>query len=478
MAKVSQGILILFVMAPLVVLLWTFIRGKEWCQWKNLNPASSLKLLIAAILPFAVMLLLSNSIGLPLAEMTGYFCAAAAIPFVLSMLRLSTLVRALVLLLAAFCLTIFVEPGGSLPLVAALGGLTVWKAVENVTGYSISTLEDFLPAFVYLTGTYWINTSLSSTQAIHSQALLLGTIAVAVLLRWMETPFLSDDKFYLKRIMLATTGGLGLLLVIMKSIVAPELAKIAILAGAGFFLTYLFQAMEGASEGTTPTLAKALKQVLLIGIFTLLATRLPFGTVGLLILAASTMVATVPGVAQLAGAFWATRALLQAFIFQHNPNVTGINITHAYANAALYAGFLLVFVMSLFMRDIKDRRILATLFVAAGTLTACVSNYFLHAEPTGALLASAILVAILISILGPVMYGKQFQGHQNILLLPAQLITFALLTSDLITSGNEATIEQKLAAFAVVAGIALLISLMIYFMSPGIRTKPAPTTSQ
>ena len=65
--------------------------------------------------------------------------------------------------------------------------------------------------------------------------------------------------------------------------------------------------------------------------------------VGLLVLAPTTMVALRPNVAIFAGLFWTVRVLLQAFVVQYNPNVTGINLMHSYTSAALYGDLCLFY---------------------------------------------------------------------------------------------------------------------------------------
>ena len=92
---------------------------------------------------------------------------------------------------------------------------------------------------------------------------------------------------------------------------------------------------------TTARFSRGIKNILLVGICTLVASRL-FGMEGLLILAAATVVAPIPGSALIAGLFWSSRALLQSYVSQFNPNVTGVNLMHNYASAALYAGFLVI----------------------------------------------------------------------------------------------------------------------------------------
>lgn len=482
MVTLSTNLALIFGVASLAVFVGMFVSGKEWKNM-SLSPERTkelpgqLKSFALVVVPFVLVLFVAHLAQLDAmyTQGIGWFVAGAAAPFVLSMLNLTPFLRGILLLALSVLLTVLIPAENfSIPIVATMAGLIVSKLSENLlphVGNNPRSFEDFLPPFVWLTASYWLETSSLSKHVNEHEALVLGTIVVALFLRWAQSPILHEDKYYWKRMILATTGGLLVLILLTKGLLLMEMAKIAALAGVGFFLAYLFQQMEPA-EGTVPDATKAIKQIIFIGIFTLLATRV-FGTLGLCVLAPTAIVATRPGVAYIAGLFWTARILLQAFIFQYNPNVTGVNITHMYASAALYAGFVMVLAFSLLMRDCKDRRMLAIFVLAGGSVAPVVSNYLLHAEPTGGFLVATLVASVLVAVFGPVLYKEPIAVHDNIALLPAQTITFALMSAPLIELGNTATTEAKMKALAILAALAVCIWIVNYFIFSRPQQKPA-----
>lgn len=470
MISVSNSVLTLFFASSLVVFLFRFIKDKEIERLDFKQIGGCLKVLAAVTIPFVAILLLAKVPDMQVASSWIYFFAGAAVPYILSQIGLNAWLRAILLLAIAV--------GGSLalpadsyafPLIGALTGLSVWKTAENLLKKPGCELEDFIPSFLWLTGIYWIKTSSGAAHPEIQYGLLLGTLAVGILLRWVQMPLLPDDKVYLKRIVLATTGGLAVLIVINKLLLGTSIMTIASLAGAGFFLTYLFEAMDKPCDRPAdepPSAVKALKSLIFIGIFTLLATRL-FGMEGLLVLAATTIVGSKPGTARVAAIFWGARVLLQAFVFQFNANVTGINLMHPYTSAALYAGFILVAVTSIFIRDVKDTRILTAIFLIVGSVAAPASNFFIHEEPTGALIVAASVAAVLLSVLASSLYKETIEEHSTLMLLPVQMISFAILTNELIAKGNEATVHDKLVAMAILGGIGILAAIVNHVVISG-----------
>ena len=148
---------------------------------------------------------------------------------------------------------------------------------------------------------------------------------------------------------------------------------------------------------------------------------------------------------------------------QFNPNVTGINIEHSYVNAALYAGFVAVAIMSVFIRDIKDKRLLTAVFLVMGAVLPAACNYFLHEEPTASLLSSVCTAAILMAVLGPVLYQKMVEGHENLVILPALMTGFALMTHELIAKGNASTTHEKVIALGVLAAVTIGGAVVSHF---------------
>ncbi|HEY9868901.1 MAG TPA: hypothetical protein V6D08_07025 [Candidatus Obscuribacterales bacterium] len=469
MATLSTGVLGVFAAAALIAFLTPFLTEKvgsrlSWqLQWLDV------KRYALVLLPFVLLFGAGQYFGFEAANSLRFFALGAALPFVLARLGFPDRLLGILLLLLSVLLTATVDVGG-MPLPALMAGLVVWKLTDSLWLKHDSTLEDVLPALLWLGGIYWINNASPSEQIVPRQGLLLGALSVCLLMRAVQGPFLTDDRLYVKRIALATTGGLLLLIYITKVMVLVGMDSLAVLVGAGIFLMYLFEAIEGNKDARLSA-PEAVKSLVLIGIFTVLASRL-LGTFGWIILAPAVLVATRPGAAMFAGLFWIVRAMLQTYIYQFNPNVTGVNIMHPYVGAALYAGLGGVLIMSVFLREERGRSLTVAIALAGATLLPASSNYFLHAEPTCSLLASSVVAAVLMSVLGPVMYRKERAQHDALLLLPALMIAVATLTNQLIPLGNEATTGDRLKLLAYAAGALVIVSLITWWISSASRRKP------
>jgi hypothetical protein len=105
----------------------------------------------------------------------------------------------------------------------------------------------------------------------------------------------------------------------------------------------------------------AIKQILIIGIFTLLATRL-FGNLGMAALGAGCMVGNFSQIPACAAIFFGARILEQVFAYANVSNVTGINLNHPYVSAALYLGLFSALGLMALLKDVSDRRIAAAAF--------------------------------------------------------------------------------------------------------------------
>lgn len=469
MATLSTGALGVFGAAVLIAFLVPFMSqgvGKQ-LGWRM--TWADLKRFALILFPFVLLFVAGQIFQFEAANMLRYFAIGAAVPFVLSRINFPPQLTGILLLLLSVLASVTTDMSG-LPAVAVMSGLVVWKLGENLLLNESSTLDDILPALFWLGGLYWINAALPEEMVASRQGLLLGAIAVCLFMRVVQGPFLKEDKLYVKRIALATTGGLLALIFITKVMVLVDLDKVAVLVGGGIFLTYLFEAIENKEDGRLSAPA-AVKSLILIGIFTMLASRL-LGTFGWIILAPAALVATRPGAAVFAGLFWITRAMLQTYIVQFNSNVTGVNILHPYVSAALYAGFFAVLLLSVFLRDGKDKRLTLAVALGAATVLPTGANYFLHAEPTCSLLVSITVAGVLMSVLGPVVYKQENPQHDSLLLLPALMIGVATLTNLLIPLGNEATTSDRLTLLAYMAGALVAVSAAVWFLT-GSKRKPA-----
>lgn len=460
MATLTSELVILLSSLIAIVFLWRFVRDKDI---QNLTPsklAPGGKVLAALVVPISLLLLGSGTLGVDLTPTIPYFLAGAIVPYILSQIGVPPFPRSLLILGGAVAFSLLGNAETYKPLTAALiGGLFAWKIVENVLLEEWSTLEDVLPAFLWLVGMYWTQTADSSSLIPIHQKMIAAVFMVVIFLRWIQGPFLKEDKMFVKRICLALTGGLFLLVLVTKVLAAMELTKLCVLVGAGFFLTYLLSHMDKTSCESGSLTLKSFKQLVFIGIFTLLAERLFIpGTFGLAVLAASTLIATSTGVAYIAGLYWGTRVFLQCFIFDYNSNMTGINVMHPYVSAALYGGLLLALTVSLLLKSSLDRRAKALLLVAAGVIAAPATNFFLHAEPTASLLNAALVGAVIIAVFGKAMYGAEPKLHENLMLMPGSLIAFAILTGGLIELGNSVDSEHRMMASA---GVAVLVGALV-----------------
>jgi len=459
----STGVLLVFLFAVLVAYLVPFIQEQmlkkltlplDWQSWRGLA---------SVLLPFVVLFLVGQAFKLEAGNGLAYFVFGALVPFAISRSGLPPRLVGIMLLAIGVLLTLFLPDAlAGVKLYAILAGLMVWKTAENLLWSKTPSLEDLLPALVWMVGTAWIKAALPDSQVSARESFLLAALSAGLLLRLIQSPFLGGDRLYLKRICLATSGGLALLIMTTKLLLAPALAPLAGLAGAGMFLTYLFDEIQAQSEKSTRA-AEALKILILIGIFTLLAARL-FGTFGWLVLAAATIISTRPGAAVYAGMFWIVRTWLQDFVVEYVPNVTGINLMHPYCSAALYAGMLLVVLLSVLVRDLTDRRWSATLLLAAGVLSPLVSTYVLHAEPTASLIVASTVAAALMVVLAPALYRAEVPGHESLILVPAQMVVFAQLTHELISAGDLATNATRMTVLAYFTAALIVLSFLLKWL--------------
>lgn len=477
MATLTSELVILLSALIVIVFFWRFVRDKDA---QNLTPAklsSGGKVLAALVVPISLLFLGSGTIGVNLTNALPYFLVGAIVPYILSQVGVPPFPRSLLILGGTVAFSLLVDGEAYKTLTAALiAGLLTWKVVENVLVEEWSTLEDVLPGFLWLVGMYWTRTADSGTWLPIHQKMIAAVFMVVIFLRWIQGPFLKEDKLFVKRICLALTGGLFLLILVTKLLAAMELTRHCVIVGAGFFLTYLLSHMDKSSCESGSLTLKSFKQLVFIGIFTLLAERL-FGTIGLVLLAASTLIATGTGVAYIAGLYWGTRVFLQCFIFDYNSNMTGINVMHPYVSAALYGGLLLALTVSLLLKSSLDRGTKTLLLVAAIVIAAPATNFFLHAEPTASLLNAALAGAVIVAVFGKAIYGAEPKLHENLMLVPGSLITFAILTAGLIELGNSVDSQGRMMASA---GVAVLVGALVacanYLSKKGGGTlAPAPS---
>ncbi|MDZ4834130.1 MAG: hypothetical protein SGJ27_10175 [Candidatus Melainabacteria bacterium] len=497
MSALKPELIVIFSILAVSVFLWRFSRDKVKLTFDQFVPA--LKVMLAIIVPISGLMLISQSFGLAIADAAPYFAGAVALPFLISASGMPPFLRALLLLGASVAFTCMVPADNyQHPLAAVVAGLVCWKSAQNLLKQETSTLEDFLPAYLWLVSIYWTKTVDSGAWVGHHQNLILASFVVAIFMRWIQDPFLKVDKLYVKRVCLAITGGLVLLILVTKVVVVMDLAKICAIGGAGYLLTYVLQAMDkvGPNESVS---AKSFKQLLFIGIFTLLATRL-FFTPGLIVLAIATAIATTSGAAMIAGLYWGSYIFLHTFIYKFNSNMTGINVMHPYTSAALYAGLLIAITAALLIRERIDNRAKALLLLAATILAPAATAFFLHAEPTSAMLLAVMIGCVLITIFSKALAGVEWRasiatphsqdvvanvhtkdvvtveskqilpvfglfGYESAMLVPAQMIAFGFLTAELLDKGNNVDSSVRMTVLIALAVLSSVVLGIASFMS-------------
>jgi hypothetical protein len=252
--------------------------------------------------------------------------------------------------------------------------------------------------------------------------------------------------------------------------------SLALLCGAGYFITYLYKDLDGEARYTLQT-QQALRMLIFIGFLTLVAMRL-YGSFGLLAIAPCAMVAPVSSAALFPGIYCASRVLLQVYLQHFNLNVTGINLTHAYAGAAEYAGFLAGIALLALMKEQIDRRVLLAFTLAASVVTPVLSNFILHSEPTCSLFVSVIVSSFLLAVVGPSLQNAYAsRGVENIALVPALMISSGILTSGLLSIGNEATIAVKSSVLSCGVVFVILLSFVMWFFYHKKQRSQTPAAS-
>lgn len=477
MANLSTNILILFGISAALAFFFPLVRDGvlKGLSLKGLGPA--LLPFAFIIVPFAALFGLGAFLQLPVSTTLPCFAGAAILSFLLARTGMPSSLRGVLLLVASFALTWFLN--GEVfaqGIAAAILGLITAKIADNLLFADITTYDDVLTPIAWLGGTLWLHTNSSSGLNARDTSILLGTISICLLLRIFERPFMTDDRWLVKRVVLAATGGLAALLVITKLVLAPDFAKLALLIGGGMFATYLFQNIDTEGEDKISATA-GIQMLIVIGVLTLVAERF-FGMYGLLLLVPAALLPPRSGFAQYAGLYFVSRVLLQAFVLTYNSNVTGINVTHAYTGAALYAGFIAMAILFVLLREVVNPRGRCALFLAAGALIPIGANYYLHAEPTSSLLVAATVAAVMLAVLGPALQ-RNAAGYGNLLLVPSMMAVSGITYGGLIEAGVSASNETRLIILGCAVGAVLVALLVSWFISrqPGGK-KPLPAASE
>jgi hypothetical protein len=427
----------------------------DWRQW------GIAVLLFLGLYAVAFALHLNTAAGFPyfLGGMAGY-ALLGGFQFV------QPGMRGLILLLIGLALTGTINDASalSLPLGSFLFGLTAGRFISIGT-----TWEDYWLPASWCIGTLWIAIGAQENMLLAYQSILAVFISIVLLLRIIQSfPLLSEKNPLILPSFIVITGGLAAWLCIQLMVIQPGLLKWVWMLAGGILLGFVLQDApdtDVSERNSSGFLLRRAIQLLLIGIAALLASRL-FGTLGWVVLAVGLLANLRASTAAVVAAlFFLGRSLLQVFILQYNPNVTGINITHPYASAALYAGFSSMLLLpgligNLLPSNKTDERpynpLAWALVPLAAAMAGGLSNYFLHAEATGSL-----LVALTVAGLGVALFSQVKQVGANVLLFPVLVVNSVLLTYELLQAGTEADKAQKILVLGGVLLLALLTGVLL-----------------
>lgn len=465
MANLNTSILILFGVCAALAFFFPLFRDGVAKQISAKGLVSGIVPFLLAMLPFAAMFGLAAFLQMNVAVTGPTFAVAALLGFLVGRVGLPSPLRGVLLLVASVVFTSFMPAEGLVePIASAMLGLLASKLLDNLFfNDGVSTYDDVVPPLAWLGGVLWLVLQHAGDEKTKA-CILLGTISVCLALRVVQRPFMTDDRWLVKRLVLSATGGLAALLVMTKIMLQTEVWNLALLVGAGMFAAYLFQNVDAEGEEKVSA-AIGIQQLIVIGVLTLVANRF-FGTWGMLMLVPAAILPVRGGFAQFAGLFFLSRVLLQAFVNQYNANVTGINLTHAYTSAALYAGFIVMAILFMMLRELTDRRLRLALFLAAGALVPMGANFYLHAEPTSSLLVASTVAAVMFAALGPALQrADRAIGFGNLILVPSMMSVAGITYGGLIEAGISANNETRLGILGGIVALAVVVGVVGWYIS-------------
>lgn len=502
--KLSWGIFGLFYGAVAWALLIPAIKEQAWRQMSLKTLQASWIRLSNGLLWSGIFSVLAMVLQLDVAGAWPYLLGASGLYGLLTGLNLSSEARGILLMTVAFALFSGFSDITTvqLPIVASFLGLTLGKLGNP------NTWEDFILPGSWLVGLYWLASNVSSELLGSQVALFTIFISVGLMVRGLQAlPMFAKTPVWLRPFFIGITGGLAAWLAVQNMLLQPELLPwVGLFVGGlvlGFLLLNPAESLE-SHENSAPITASrqapflasgglqsGLIALVLVGIATLVASRL-FGTFGWVVLAVGLLANRRAGsYVSVTALFLLGRVLLQAFLTQYSANVTGINITHPYASAALYVGFAIMLALPGWLNVLQAnlsvtsddpealnvppsselqsnfKPTLVALLGLGSLLVAGLSNYFLHAEATASLLLALIVSGLGISLLA---------GFSNLqtraLPLHLTLLTLAgvLASHEVLDWGNEAVKSQKL----MVLGAALVFVVLMGFLAQrlGLGRKP------
>ncbi|MBS2008898.1 MAG: hypothetical protein JST01_17740 [Cyanobacteria bacterium SZAS TMP-1] len=447
-----------------------FVKGKGYLNLDVPNLKKQGPVFIGLLLGVGALFGLSHLLGLAFAASIVYFAIGAVACCLVSSLNFENKSRSLLLLGITGLAYLLMDSSGQVPYVA---GLLAWKICSNFLNPEKATLSDVAPAALFMAGQICVGTSYSGTALARSRDLICCSFIASALVNWFQRPFRADDAFLLKRLILTATGGLIFLILVTKVVLAQQYAPMAVLVAAGFAFNYALDG-QGVKPGTSadPTALELVRNVLIIGILTLVSTRL-YGNLGLIVVAAPAAISFFSQAPAIAALFVAARSLEQAFDVNYVANVTGINLMHPYVTAAQYFAFFTILVLLLLLKEGRDNKFVTVAMTAVAVVGPALVNYFLHGEASASYMVGLTVAGVLVSILGQRFFQEQEALCGSLMLIAAQASAVGLLTAELVEFGNSTAGPERLKVvyvLAAITAIAMIASLL--------RTKLAKPVSQ
>jgi hypothetical protein len=442
-----------------------FIKGKGYKSLHLADLRAQLPLFVCTLVGAGALFGLSYLLGLGLAAQILPFVLGLSATFVVSSFKFENKSRSLLLLGSAVVAFISIVPGEDplsvhAGLVSYLVGILGWKLCSNFLKPERAILSDIAPAALFIAGQVFVSAAYNGRSLGQAVDLVNSAFIASTLINWFQRPFRADDKFLLKRLILTATGGLIFLILVTKVVLAPQYAPLAVLIAAGFAFSYALDG-QGVKAGTMAEEGSLdlIRNVLIIGIITLIATRL-YGNLGLIIVAATCSVSFFRQAPAIAALFVAARVLEQTFDISYVSNVTGINLMHPYVSAAQYFGFFTVAALMLLLKEGRGRHFETVAVTAVAVIGPALINYFLHAEASGSYMIALTVAGVLVAILGQRFFSEQEGLCASLMLVATQASAVGLLTAELISIGNSTSNPERLKVVYCLAGVMAILMIV------------------
>ncbi|MDX1918478.1 MAG: hypothetical protein SFT81_04995 [Candidatus Caenarcaniphilales bacterium] len=408
-----------------------------------------LSLLQVTGLVSAVMLALTIWFSLPW-TLVAYFIGAILLQAGLTFAPFSSTMRGILLLLTSIGIFHFYAPADFEPLnyLAFVLGLLSFKLTEIWHDLEAnSPFVDILPACLWGSA-FYLNAYIPDINLLSFAGC---SLSLAILIQAISSFFAKETLFVIiAKLSIATAGAF-----LIASLLALKIswAIPALLFAGAIVMFEVFKHFDGQT-GHTSTAQSALFKLGAVILVILVASRF-IGAWGWLISASGALATGALASNGKFMLFLVMRTLLQGYILNYNPNVTGVNLLHPYSGAALFMGLVLVTFAPFYINFLKGQKIGLLVFVFKCVLIAICSSYFLHAEATGALLISLNCMTAISIVMS---HSKEPRPNISPIISIASgiIIVFATICADqFLNLGETSTKTIKLIFLGVLAVLIL-----------------------